>query len=173
MNEIAKSLSSILKRSIKVDLFFVCAIHFHAFWNIISHGHERIPWSSNYFWRQSQNNGGLQSVVSRRGWFSASWKKPLQVSFLAAYLFPYCEVESNRTKAIMLSTGSVDVLLFTCFPLRAKQARVCEINKKKTSQRMSERNTFCVPFTCATQIRWIKRSSQQRLVSMMNIPAST
>lgn len=31
----------------------------------------------------------------------------------------------------MLSTGSVDVLLFTCFPLRAKQARLCEINKKK------------------------------------------
>lgn len=33
----------------------------------------------------------------------------------------------------MLSTGSVDVLLFTCFPLRAKQARSCEINKKNFS----------------------------------------
>lgn len=35
--------------------------------------------------------------------------KLLQLSFLAANLFPFCEVES---KAIMLSTGSVDVLLF-------------------------------------------------------------
>lgn len=54
------------------------------------------------------------------------------------------------------SCSQPEAWMFYClpaFPYEPNRLACVKSIKKKTSQRMSERNTFCVPFTCATQIR--------------------
>lgn len=53
------------------------------------------------------------------------------------------------------SCSQPEAWMFYCLPAFPYEPNrlACVKSIKKTSQRMSERNTFCVPFTYATQIR--------------------
>jgi len=145
------SLSSIFEWSTQVDLLFVDAIPFHAFWNIISHGHERIPWSSNFYWRRSQHNGGLWSVF-----YLARRERDCCNSVFSQLI--YCFVMRSKLTERMQSSRARNRkrgFCIVCLVSSASQPGLKSWIKLLTYT--CEREKFCDKFACASQVRWLQK----------------